>query len=253
MRIKCITCDALTRPVYFCAALSPNIIDVELVQRGLHNHPNQLREKLQSTIDQVDENYDAVVMVYGLCGQSVAGLKAKSVPLIIPRAHDCITLFLGSRKKYKEEFENNPGTYWYAHDYIERDFGSGGSLSLGPGSTASNLESEYQGYVEKYGQENADYLMSIMGAWQKHYQRAVFIDMKIGDSSKVKDTAKTQATERGWMFEEIPGSLNLLRKLLDGSWKNDNENDFLVVQPGHIVTMVYSEDIISCELISKLG
>jgi hypothetical protein len=88
-------------------------------------------------------------------------------------------LFLGNRKRYKEQFENHPGTYWYAHDYIERDDGSGGSLSLGPGSSTSNLDQEYQTFVEKYGQENADYLMSVMGAWQKHYQRAAFIDMKI--------------------------------------------------------------------------
>ena len=31
MRILCLTCEALARPVYFCAALSPHIVDVVLV------------------------------------------------------------------------------------------------------------------------------------------------------------------------------------------------------------------------------
>ena len=248
MRIKCITCDALTRPVYMSAALSPNIVDIELVRRGLHNQPNNLRNQLQSIIDQTDQNYDIVALAYGLCGQAVAGLKAGSLPLVIPRAHDCITLFLGSRGKYKEQFENHPGTYWYAQDYIERDDGSGGSLSLGPGTSTTNLEDEYQTYVEKYGQDNAEYLMTVMGAWQKHYQRAAFINMNIGENRNVKEKAQSQATERGWAFEEVQGNLILLRNLLDGSWMRESAPDFLVVPPHHTVTMVYSEEIIGCHL-----
>jgi hypothetical protein len=251
MKIKCIACDALTRPVYFSAAVSPNIIDIELVKRGLHLRPDELRMQLQTIIDQTEAEYEAITLVYGLCGQSIAGLEARSIPLIIPRAHDCITLFLGSRKRYKEQFENYPGTYWYAHDYIERDDGSGGSLSLGPGAATSNLDEEYQRFVDKYGQENADYLMSVMGAWQKHYQRAVFIDMGIGDSNPVKDIAKKQATERGWAFEELSGDLIVLRKLFDGSWLDNSDEDFLVVKPGFTVTMVYDDAIISCKLSSK--
>ena len=250
MKLKCIACDALTRPVYYSAAFSKNIVDIQLIKRGLHNKPEMLRDQIQLTIDQTEEDYHAIVLAYGLCGQAISGLKARSIPIIIPRAHDCITLFLGNRKRYKEQFENNPGTYWYAHDYIERDDGSGSSLSLGPGTTTSDLDSEYQTYVEKYGQDNADYLMSIMGAWQKHYQRAAFIDMQIGDSSKVKEAAKTQAENRGWVFEEIPGNLILLRNLLDGTWLDEKDQDFLIVQPNQTVTIVYNEDIISCEMIS---
>ena len=62
-------------------------------------------------------------MGYGLCGQATAGLIARSIPIVIPHAHDCITLFLGSRDSYQYQFVNYPGTYWYAHDYIERSDG----------------------------------------------------------------------------------------------------------------------------------
>lgn len=55
MRYLCITCEALPRPVYYCAATSPHIVDVELLKRGLHNQPANLRTRLQEKIDLADE------------------------------------------------------------------------------------------------------------------------------------------------------------------------------------------------------
>ena len=150
MWIKCITCEALARPVYLAAALSPHVIDVELLRRGLHNKPADLRSVLQTTVDEAEGwNFDAIVMVYGLCGQGTAGLVARGIPVVIPRAHDCITLFLGSRERYQDQFENYPGTYWYSQDYIERDDGSGSALSMGSGAD-QELQASYVEYVQKY-------------------------------------------------------------------------------------------------------
>ena len=157
MRIKCLVCDALARPVYWCAAQSPHIVDIHLIQRGLHNTPMELRAVLQEQIDQT-KGYDRIVLVYGLCGQSTAGLVARSIPLVIPRCHDCITLFLGSRERYNDQFNNYSGTYWYVQDYIERDDNSGGALSLGA-AAAVDVQKEYDSYVQKYGKDNADYLL----------------------------------------------------------------------------------------------
>ena len=105
MKLKCLACEALARVVYLCAARSPHIVDVELFRLGWHNDPPDLRGRLQNSIDATSkEGYDAVVMAYGLCGQSTEGLIARGIPLVIPRAHDCITLFLGSRERYKDQF-----------------------------------------------------------------------------------------------------------------------------------------------------
>ena len=243
MWLKCITCEVLARIVYACAAKSPNIIDVELVQRGLHNQPENLRKHLQSMIETADnKKYDAVLFSYGLCGQATAGLRALTRPLVIPRAHDCITLFLGSRDRYTAQFNNHPGTYWYAQDYIERDDGSGTSLALGSGLD-TNVQTQYQEFVEKYGQENADYLMEVMGAWQQHYQRAAYIDMGIGDGRIVEQKAQQEALRRGWTFEKVAGDISLVKKLLDGDW----ETDYLVVPPGQGVVMTYDENVIGCK------
>jgi Protein of unknown function (DUF1638) len=246
MKLKCIGCEVLARPIYWSAALSPHMVDVELLPRGLHNQPSDLRSRLQSMVDASGgQGYDAVLLAYGLCGQATAGLIAPVIPVVIPRAHDCITLFLGSRQRYNEQFEHIPGTYWYTQDYIERNDGSAASLALGSG-TEEQLQDVYHEYVLKYGQDNADYLMEVMGAWQKHYQRAVFIDLGIGDGTATETLAEQEAARRGWTFERLAGDLVLIRKLLFGDW----QEDFLLLSPGQQVVMSYDESIISCELIS---
>lgn len=243
MKLKCLCCESLARMAYASAAISPHVVDVELFEIGLHNKPLNLRDQLQDRIDALDDlGYDAIVLAYGLCGQATAGLKARTARLVIPRAHDCITLFLGSRKRYMEQFEQNPGTYWYALDYIQRRDSASTSLALGSGVESSNLDATYLEYVEKYGQDNADYLMEVMGAWQSHYNRAVFIDVGVGDGTPVAEIAQAEAERRGWNFERMAGNIMLIQRLLSAEW----DEDFLVINPGQQIVMSYDEGVISC-------
>jgi len=110
MRIKCIACDALARPVYLGAAHSPHVVDVVLERFGLHSTPEKLRQILQTHLHAADQagHYDAVALAYGLCGKAIHGLQAGSLPVVVPRAHDCITLFLGARERYQQEFTRCP-------------------------------------------------------------------------------------------------------------------------------------------------
>ncbi len=117
LRLKCLACDVLARPVYLAAARSPQIVDVSLHHYGLHRTPAKLRRLLQEEIDRTTaaEGYDAIVLAYGLCGKRPMGCGPVS-SLCAPRAHDCITLFLGSRGRYDAQFQSCPGTYWYVQD-----------------------------------------------------------------------------------------------------------------------------------------
>ncbi|MDP7638681.1 MAG: DUF1638 domain-containing protein [Candidatus Hydrogenedentes bacterium] len=247
MRLKCLGCEALARMVYQCAANSPHIVDVELFRLGLHSDPANLRDRLQEEVDAVKgEEYDATAMAYGLCGQATEGLRAGETPLVIPRAHDCITLFLGDRERYKDQFENHPGTFWYALDYVERREDSTTSLSLGS-DMGGNIRDAYDGFVEKYGKENADYLMEAMGAWREHYNRSVYIDLGVGDGTAVEEAAKKEASRRGWTYDRIAGDLVLIRRLLDGDW----EKDFLVLKPGQQIAMTYDDDVMGYQATAK--
>ena len=244
MRLHVIACDVLARPVYLCAARSPHVVDLSLLPRGLHVDPRDLRTRLQAVIDGVPPGYDAIVLGYGLCGGATAGIEARDVPVVLPRAHDCITLFLGARERYAAETEGRDPTYWYVADQLQRPSGApdgrpDGGLGAG-GDTDAGLDALRAAYVAKYGEDNADYLMEVMGAWRAHYRRGAFIAMGVGDEAAGEATAREQAERRGWAFERVEGSLVLLRRLLDGEW----DDDVLVLRPGERLAMSYDDGVV---------
>ena len=246
MRLLALTCEVLARSVYLCAARSPHVIDVRLNRRGLHDNPPNLRTILQAEIDEIGAPYDAVVLAYGLCGGATAGLRAGPIPLVVPRAHDCITVFLGSRDRYTREFTGHPGTYWYVQDYVERTDDGSAFGGVGADSDA-DARATYEEYVAKYGEDNAAYLMEVLGAWRSHYDRAAFVDMGVADhggAAAVEARTRDDAARRGWSFEKLAGELVLVRRLIDADW---GDEDFLVVQPGEQLAMSYDEAVIRAE------
>lgn len=267
MRLLALTCEVLARSVYLCAARSPHVVDVHLNRRGLHDDPPNLRAILQWEIDAAGGGggagatsgsaggptgspagapYDAILLAYGLCGAATAGLRAGSIPLVVPRAHDCITLFLGSRDRYTAEFTGHPGTYWYVQDFVERSDDGGAFAGMGAVSDAS-ARATYEEYVAKYGEDNAAYLMEALGGWRSHYDRAAFVDMAVADqeaAAAVEAHARDDAARRGWAFEKLAGELILVRRLIDGDW---GAADFLVLQPGKRLAMSYDEAVIRAE------
>jgi hypothetical protein len=244
MRIKAITCEVLARQAYYVAAFSPHVIDIELISKGLHTEPERLHAELQRRLDACQPGqFDAVLLAYGLCSNSIAGLMCPHTQMVAPRAHDCITLYLGSKDRYSDEFREHPGTYWYTPDYMERGGDNSDRVALGA-STDENMDQVYAEYVAKYGKDNADYLMEVMGAWRQHYDRAAYIenqDIQLPDySAKVSELA----SRRGWNFQRLAGNLFILRDLFDGRW---DEERFLIVPPGDTIVPTYDARIIACQ------
>jgi hypothetical protein len=238
MRLRIVGCEVLARPLYLAAARSPHVVDLTLLHKGLHDRPGGLRERLQAEVDGTDEVYDAVGLAYGLCGGATNGVAAGRVPLVLPRAHDCITLFLGSRERYGEEFIGHPGTYWYAQDYMER---ADDDTPVGMGAQSDEARQRtYASYVEQYGQDNADYLMEALGEWRSHYDRAAFIDLDVGDGAAVAAQAQAEAAARGWSYARLPGDMILVKRLVDGAW----DDDFLVLQPGQRAVQAWDEGVV---------
>ncbi len=238
-----LTCEALARSIYAGAATSPHTVSVQLYRQGLHNTPKLLRATLQEQIDAVQPGEcDAILLVYGICGTSTLGLVARHTPLVIPRTHDCIALYLGSHARYQQEFDAHPGTYWYSLDYMERNE-PGSNVGLGA-TTIGDMDEVYDDYVEKYGKDNADYLMEVMGEWGKHYERAVYIEMGMGDGARFEQLARDQAQRRGWLFERKEGNRRLLNMLLNGEWPDD---EFLIVPPGYTIRQTGLDGLITAE------
>jgi hypothetical protein len=114
-------------------------------------------------------------------------------------------------------------------------------MGLGVGGDSDeDMEAIRAEYVAKYGEDNADYLMEVMGAWKTHYGRAAFVGMHVVDEAASEAYAREQADRRGWAFESIEGNMVLLRKLIDGDWADD----MLVLQPGERLAMSYDADVV---------
>jgi len=246
-RRKLLVCEVFYRECCAAAAHSRHPIELAFIEQGLHNKPSGLMcAELQKHVDACPpKDYDYVLMAYGLCNNGLAGLTARHVPLVIPKAHDCITLFLGSRARYDEVFKSHPGTYYLTSGWLERAYGEEQRFhDLGGRTDQKEL---YKEYVTKFGEEDAQYLMEAMGAWQKHYDRMLFIDMGLGDRETLLAVARSHADERGLRLEETHGDARLLNLLADGPpWDPD---EFLFVPPGHVVKPSYETGVIEARAV----
>lgn len=237
-RYIALTCEALSRSLYAAAAQSPHAVSIRLFRQGLHNSPKNLRQILQEEIARIQpDEYSAILLAYGLCGAATAGLASTHTPLVMARAHDCITLYLGSHSRYQAEFDRHPGTYWYSVDYMERQE-RGASVALGAAGLA-DTEVQYEEWVRKFGQNTADLLREEFERWTKHYTRAAFIDMGLGDTGPYEAMARAKAEKEGWVFERMQGDPRLLRMLVNGEWPAD---EFLVVPPGATLRQSYNPE-----------
>jgi hypothetical protein len=242
MYLQAIACEVLAREVYLAAATSPHTVDVELVAKGLHDTPDLLQAELQRRIDAEEGGrHDAIVLAYGLCGNATAGLVAHSKPVVVVRAHDCITLYLGSRDCYSAEFANHPGTYYYSDDYLERSERTDAATFSALGASDLKIQQTYEEYIRLYGEDNAQYLMEVMGTWHAHYNRAAFIDMQILEAPLCRQQARDEAQRRGWAFADLKGDPGLIRRLVHGDW----DDDFLVLRPGQSIAATHTDDVMA--------
>jgi hypothetical protein len=239
MHLLAITCDILSRPVYACAAASPHTVDVVQLSAALHAEPLTLRERIQEQVDGAGPEVDAVVLAYGLCGGATAGLVARAAPLVLPRAHDCVTIFLGGRARYEAEHEQTPGTYWYVQDQMDRGNDLKGWL-LGDAARSEDVVATRQDFAQRFGPGNADYLMEVLGEWRARYERGAFIDTGLAPAEAASTRAQEEAERRGWRFERTLADLRLVRRLLSGEW----DDDFQVIQPGERLARSYDDDVV---------
>lgn len=232
MNLHIISCQVVYREMSVAAAMSPNHTTITWVPQGLHTEPEKMPAALQAEIDRVEEKIaagkfrcppEAIVLGYGLCSNGTVGLKARNIPLVIPRTDDCIALFLGSQQTYLDLFRKHPGTYWVNGGWIEE-------AELPSPEKYRKMREEF---VELYGEDNADFLMEsgVGWGWTKNYHYCGYIKPCGYDSPSWREWAEEFAGAYGWELFETQGSNRLLEKLLAGDW----DEEFLVCPPGKTV------------------
>lgn len=235
-RIVVVTCDVLSEEVAEVGGGLSHILHVEVLRQGLHNDPPLLRRELQQAIERVEErfsNADVIVLGYGLCSRGVEGVTTRRCTLVLPRAHDCITLLLGDKERYRKYVEAHPGTYWYSPGWNR--------CHTPPGR--ERYEKLYQAYVAKFGEEDAKFLMETEQAWFSSYDRATYVDLATSGATEA-DLAYTKgcAAWLGWQFDRQHGDRALLRDLLTGPWDAER---FLVLVPGQSPQMTADTQIVT--------
>lgn len=244
MRLKVLACDVLARELYWCAARAAHSVDLSLFPQGLHDNSDTCRATLQQTIDAIRPDLcDALVLGYGLCNNSLADIRAGAVRMIVPRAHDCITLLLGSKERYAKMFAERPGTYWFSAGWLEsteegrEQFAPMANSGLGP-----MYRRAWDELVAKYGEENARYLADFMGQWEKHYTHGVLIEFEFTKHLGLAERVRKICQEKGWTFQAVDGDPSLIQAGFDGHW---DDARFLTVEPGQVVRASYDDGVLA--------
>jgi hypothetical protein len=249
---KFIGCEIIYREACFLAATVPNRVDVEFMRKGLHDlETGTMVAHLQAAIDGVDLTlgYEAILLGYARCNDGLVGIESRNLPLVIPRAHDCITFFFGSRQAYQEYFDTKPGTFFSTSGWVEREVGESQYSHPAYGQQGVmdklGLSQDYDALVEQYGEENAKYIAELTGGWQKNYERYLYLTTGICEEEPFIEATRQRAEEKGLDFELRNGNLTLLRNLFLGQW----DDNYLVVEPGQRIVARNDESVLDVESI----
>ena len=241
MKLLLFCCDIIEDEVKALIEQKGYQLDVRCVQRDdYHNFPKKNAGRLQQELDSCPEGYDYILIGYAYCNRLIEGLTARHTPLVIPRAHDCMTLFMGSRQRYLQEFSNNPGSYYFTRGFIEANTDGYLQQQTVPSMLGEGLDS-YEDMVEKYGEDNAQYLMEVLGSWKSNYKRGVLVQMPMYDHEKMAGQVSQICHQNNWEYSELQGNTDLLDKLISGQW----DQEFLIVNPGQCVRGTNDEEIIT--------
>ena len=241
MRFKLISCEVLFREMCQACAHAPHQVDVEFLPKGLHDLGGKpMAAKIQQAVDRTPEGlYDAILLGYGLCGNGLDGLTARHTRLVLPRAHDCIALLMGSHDRYQAYFNDNPGTYYRSTGWLER----GKGLQQLTHNTMGFDES-LDAMIAKYGEDNGRYLYEEMTRYQSQYRKLTFIETGLEAGGQFIDESAAEAKEKGWSFERLTGDLAWLGRLVEGAWP---DAEFVVAEPGERLAASYDDRVVKVQ------
>ncbi len=192
-----------------------NIVTRYLPQ-NLHRTPHKMKDIIQKVVEKAEEESENIILGYGLCSNGVVGVKAPRQGLYIPRVHDCIALYLGSRDKYFKIFSKYPGTYHLTKSWIDNQKDP---LGL--------VENEYS---ERVGRELAE---ETMKTEIRNYKYISYVSTLSGNNDHYRQRAKENAEFFNKKFVEYEGSNDYFRKILYGPY---DDKDFIYIKPNQEIT-----------------
>ena len=177
MKIKVIACGIFEKELEHLKGSASTELELCVLDAGLHAEPHKLRLLAQEEIDKAEgKGFDGIALLYGLCGRGISGLITHTVPLALPRVHDCIGMFLGSQQAYRKEFAEHPGTRYMTPGWFEKK-----AYAKRP-ETIDHFTNFFRGdavkghplfseLADKYGEQNAREIIFFHESWKKNYTR----------------------------------------------------------------------------------
>ncbi len=100
----------------------------------------------------------------------------------------------------------------------------------------------YREYCEKYGEDNAKFLIETEQQWHANYDRATYVDVDgIGATPEDMEFTKHCASWLGWSFDRQMGDPGLLKQLVLGPWDPEH---FVSVPPGQTIGLTGDDRVI---------
>lgn len=244
MRFKLIGCKLIQREIASIIAKTDNIVDVTLIRQDYHQTPELLRDVLQREIDEIDSNesrytndltlndIDAILIAYGLCSNATVGIHSRKYKIVIPKAHDCSTLLMGSKEAYSDFFAESGGSYVYSRGWME----------LGINEDELRLERLRAEYMKKFEDEDTvEYLLDMEREMLKNYDTATFLNWPGFTPPEYEDRVKEIAKYHNWKYKRVDGNDSLISDLIEGRWSPER---FVVLEPGQEITPSYDREVI---------
>lgn len=153
-----------------------------------HNQPNLLASKIQEEIDLI-KDAERIIILYGLCGNALLSIKAISIPLTLIKVHDCLSVLLGSKQRFNEQFGHRLSSSWTC-------------LSLKKAGYDLYQDDKYEEWLELYDEETANYLKETLSS-----NASIYISFNLADE-QINDE-----------FEVIKGDLSFLKDILTNKSK----------------------------------
>lgn len=225
-----IACDVFREELDARTAL-PEFSETVWLPMGLHDRPADLRRTVQAEIDRLEANplITEILLLYALCGTGTAGLRSRRLPMLLPRAHDCIAFLLGSNRRHQELQSQCPGTYFYAPGWIrERRV---------PGPDRDTWLR--QTYADRFDDDMIDDLLDADREAFEHYEKALFIQTPAAGSAEAY--CRRCADHLGWRFESAQGDPGWMTRFLHGPHP---ASEFVCLLPGETVAPAADESVL---------
>lgn len=156
-------------------------LDISYIAIEGHNYPKRLSKQIQSEIDKCI-NYEKIILLYGLCGNAILNIKARDIPVLVVRVHDCLSILLGSKERFTKLFKDRLSAGWSCYSLEGRNISFEG------------YDDEEREYLESIFHPKKDIYIRFGLVEDKHYENN-YNEVITGDLSLLKAIISNDSKE----------------------------------------------------------